>query len=63
MGPALAVAADLPGTGKMGPSARIEIRDGEGDGMERGKKREGLLEKTAEVFDLPGDVVGGAAPH
>lgn len=27
--------------------------------MERGKKREGLLEKTAEVFDLPGDVVAG----
>ena len=27
--------------------------------MERGKKREGLLEKTAEVFDLPGDVLAG----
>lgn len=25
--------------------------------MERSGKREGLLEKTAEVFDLPGDVV------
>ena len=24
--------------------------------MERSGKREGLLEKTAEVFDLPGDV-------
>ena len=27
--------------------------------MERSGKREGLLEKTAEVFDLPGDVVAG----
>lgn len=27
--------------------------------MERGRKREGLLEKTAEVLDLPGDVVAG----
>ena len=27
--------------------------------MERGWKREGLLEKTAEVLDLPGDVVAG----
>ncbi len=27
--------------------------------MERNRKREGLLEKTAEVFDLPGDVVAG----
>lgn len=27
--------------------------------MERNRKREGLLEKTAEVLDLPGDVVAG----
>ena len=27
--------------------------------MERSGKREGLLEETAEVFDLPGDVVAG----
>lgn len=27
--------------------------------MERSRKREGLLEKTAEVLDLPGDVVAG----
>ena len=27
--------------------------------MERSGKREGLLERTAEVFDLPGDVVAG----
>ena len=27
--------------------------------MERSGKREGLLEKTAEGFDLPGDVVAG----
>lgn len=27
--------------------------------MERKGKREGLLEKTAEVFDLPGDLVAG----
>ena len=27
--------------------------------MERSGKREGLLEKTAEVFDLPGDVLAG----
>ena len=27
--------------------------------MERSGKREGLLEKTAEVFDLPGDLVAG----
>ena len=27
--------------------------------MERNRKREGLLEKTAEVFDLPGDLVAG----
>lgn len=26
--------------------------------MERKGKKEGLLEKTAEVFDLPGDLVG-----
>ena len=26
--------------------------------MERKGKQEGLLEKTAEVFDLPGDLVG-----
>lgn len=25
--------------------------------MEKRRKKEGLLEKTAEVFDLPGDVV------
>ena len=24
-----------------------------------GRKKEGILEKTAEVFDLPGDVVAG----
>ena len=30
--------------------------------MERNRKREGLLEKTAEVLDLPGDVVAGL-PH
>ena len=29
--------------------------------MERSGKREGLLEKTAEVFDLPGDVEIGRA--
>ena len=27
--------------------------------MDRSGKKEGLLEKTAEVFDLPGDVVAG----
>lgn len=27
--------------------------------MERNRKKEGLLERTAEVFDLPGDVVAG----
>ena len=27
--------------------------------MERSGKRAGLLEKTAEVFDLPGDVLAG----
>ena len=27
--------------------------------MERSGKKEGLLEKTAEVFDLPGDVLAG----
>ena len=27
--------------------------------MEKKGRREGLLEKTAEVFDLPGDVVAG----
>ena len=27
--------------------------------MERRAKKESLLEKTAEVFDLPGDVVAG----
>lgn len=27
--------------------------------MEHNRKREGLLEKTAEVLDLPGDVVAG----
>ena len=27
--------------------------------MDRNRKREGLLEKTAEVFDLPGDLVAG----
>lgn len=27
--------------------------------MEKRGRREGLLEKTAEVFDLPGDVVAG----
>ena len=27
--------------------------------MERDRKRPGLLEKTAEVLDLPGDVVAG----
>ena len=27
--------------------------------MERNRKREGLLEKTAQVLDLPGDVVAG----
>lgn len=27
--------------------------------MERRERREGLLEKTAEVFDLPGDVLAG----
>ena len=27
--------------------------------MEKKPRREGLLEKTAEVFDLPGDVVAG----
>ena len=27
--------------------------------MERRQKREGLLERTAQVFDLPGDVVAG----
>ena len=27
--------------------------------MERRAKREGLLEKTAEIFDLPGDLVAG----
>ena len=27
--------------------------------MERRTKREGLLERTAEVFDLPGDLVAG----
>lgn len=29
------------------------------EAMERNRKREGLLEKTAEVLDLPGDVVAG----
>lgn len=27
--------------------------------MDRSGKKEGLLERTAEVFDLPGDVVAG----
>ena len=27
--------------------------------MDRNRKREGLLEKPAEVFDLPGDLVAG----
>ena len=27
--------------------------------MDRSGKKEGLLEKTAEVFDLPGDVLAG----
>ena len=27
--------------------------------MEKKQKREGLLERTAEVFDLPGDVIAG----
>ena len=27
--------------------------------MEKKGRKEGLLEKTAEVFDLPGDVVAG----
>ena len=27
--------------------------------MERKQRREGFLERTAEVFDLPGDVVAG----
>lgn len=27
--------------------------------MEKKTRREGLLEKTAELFDLPGDVVAG----
>ena len=27
--------------------------------MERSGKKEGLLEKTAEVFDVPGDVLAG----
>lgn len=27
--------------------------------MDRNRKKEGLLERTAEVFDLPGDVVAG----
>lgn len=27
--------------------------------MEKKARKEGLLEKTAEVFDLPGDVVAG----
>lgn len=27
--------------------------------MEKKPRREGLLEKTAEVFDLPGDLVAG----
>ena len=27
--------------------------------MERSGRKEGLLEKTAEVFDLPGDVLAG----
>lgn len=27
--------------------------------MEKKSRKEGLLEKTAEVFDLPGDVVAG----
>ena len=27
--------------------------------MEKRQKREGLLEKTAQVLDLPGDVVAG----
>lgn len=30
--------------------------------MDRNRKRETLLEKTAEVFDLPGDLVAGL-PH
>lgn len=27
--------------------------------MEKRRKKEGILERTAEVFDLPGDVVAG----
>ena len=27
--------------------------------MEKRARREGLLERTAQLFDLPGDVVGG----
>lgn len=27
--------------------------------MERNRRREGILERTAELFDLPGDVVAG----
>ena len=27
--------------------------------MEKRARREGLLERTAQIFDLPGDVVGG----
>ena len=43
----------------MGQPPRISIHTREVEATERNRKREGLLEKTAEVLDLPGDVVAG----
>lgn len=44
---------------QRGQPVRISIEDEGVETMERNRKRPGLLEKTAEMLDLPGDVVAG----